>query len=184
MIKHDADSDGVGGFGYSSVRVGSWLIGLITLLLVLLVGVAAMTSPGTPAVDVGDTVEVDLVSSDGETISTVTAETATTKEEMETGLSDHESLSTGNGMLFYHPEEGEQTYVMPDMDFGIDIVFIGADCTVESIQAADPPAEGDDGYEPQYQHTADAKYILEVPQGYASERLSEGDTVRFTGGCR
>lgn len=160
----------------------AWISGVLLIAVVASAGVLAVNSIGaTP--DVGETETVELVS-DGEVVSTVTAETAVTAEEMETGLSEHESLATGEGMLFFHSESGEQTYVMPDMDFGIDIVFIGSDCTVQTIHSADPPASNESGFEPKHQYSGTAKYVLEVPQGYATERISEGDTVRFAGGCQ
>lgn len=182
MTDSDTDSDSISGFGFPNTQTRKWILGVLVVSLTVSAGVAVVDPLGTNSVDVDDSVQVELVSG-GEVVSTVTAETATTTEEMKTGLSDHESLSAGEGMLFYHQTEGEQTYVMPDMAFGLDMVFVGADCTVQSIQVADPPAEGDTGYEPQYQYTADANYVLEVPQGYASERISVGDTVRFAGGC-
>jgi len=162
--------------------VASWTAGIFVVVLIASAAVVVLNPSGASA-DVGETETVELVS-DGEIVSTVTAETAVTKDEMETGLSEHDSLAVGEGMLFFHSENAEQTYVMPDMDFGIDIVFIGSDCTVQAIHSADPPARNESGYEPKHQYTGDAKYVLEVPQGYASERLSEGDTVRFAGGCQ
>jgi len=162
--------------------VAPWGVGVLVVVLIA-AAVVVVLNPFGASADVGQTETVELVS-DGEVVSTVTAETAVTKDEMETGLSEHESLASGEGMLFFHSESAEQTYVMPDMDFGIDIVFIGADCTVQAIRSADPPAPNESGYEPKHQYTEDAKYVLEVPQGYASERLSKGDTVRFAGGCR
>ncbi|QLH82327.1 DUF192 domain-containing protein [Halosimplex pelagicum] len=161
--------------------VAIWAVGVLVLVLVASV-VVVLLNPFGASPDVGETETVELVSG-GEVVSTVTVETAVTKDEMETGLSNHESLPAGEGMLFFHSESGEQTYVMPDMDFGIDIVFIGDDCTVQAVRSADQPAPDESGYEPKHQHTADAKYVLEVPQSYASERISEGDTVRFAGGC-
>jgi uncharacterized membrane protein (UPF0127 family) len=155
---------------------------VLLIAVVASAGVVAVSSMGaTP--DVGETETVELVS-DGEVVSTVTAETAVTDEEMRTGLSEHESLAAGEGMLFFHSESGEQTYIMPDMDFGIDIVFIGSDCTVQTIHSADPPTGNETGLEPKHQYSGTAKYVLEVPQGYATERLSEGDTLRFAGGCQ
>lgn len=160
----------------------AWISAVLLIAVVVSAGIFAVNSIGaTP--DVGETETVELVS-DGEVVSTVTAETAVTDEEMRTGLSEHESLAAGEGMLFFHSESGEQTYIMPDMDFGIDIVFIGSDCTVQTIHSADAPASDETGLEPKHQYSGTAKYVLEVPQGYATERISEGDTLRFAGGCQ
>jgi uncharacterized membrane protein (UPF0127 family) len=183
MSDSDSDSDSRELLSKSPWRaVAPWAIGVLVIVFIAS-AVVMMLNPFGVTADVSETETVELVSDD-EVVSTVTAETAVTKDEMETGLSEHESLSAGEGMLFFHSESAEQTYVMPDMDFGIDIVFIGADCTVQAIHSAAPPAPNESGYEPKHQYTEDAKYVLEVPQGYASERLSKGDTVRFAGGCQ
>lgn len=183
MTDSDPDTDSSGTLS-NRLRNNAayWAVGLFALTLVISAGVVAVNPFGATTSDVGDVETVELVS-DGEVVSTVTAETAVSKDEMETGLSAHDSLEAGEGMLFFHSENGEQTYVMPDMDFGIDIVFVGADCTVQSIHSAEKPAAGDSGYEPKHQYTGDANYVLEVPLDYASNRISEGDTVRFAGGC-
>lgn len=183
MTDSESDSDSRGFFSQRPWKdVAFWTVGILVLFLVAAVGMLILNPFGATA-DVGETETVELVS-DGKVVSTVTAETAVTKDEMETGLSEHESLAAGEGMLFFHSESAEQTYVMPDMDFGIDIVFIGADCTVQTIHSAERPASDESGYEPKHQYTGEAKYVLEAPQGYATERLSEGDTVRFAGGCQ
>jgi len=116
-------------------------------------------------------------------VSTVDASVANTRSERVTGLSTHDSLVTGEGMLFVHDKTTEQTYVMRDMDFPIDIVFINTSCKITTIHSATAPASDETGEEPKYHYSGEAKYILEVPYGYATERVEAGDVVEFDGGC-
>ncbi|APW96783.1 hypothetical protein CHINAEXTREME_02910 [Halobiforma lacisalsi AJ5] len=109
---------------------------------------------------------------------TVNVEVADTWNERYTGLSNHDSLEDGEGMLFVHDNEAERTYVMREMDFDIDIVFIGADREITAIEHARAPEPGEDGENIQY--TGEAKWVLEVPRGYANETgMAVGDTVEI-----
>lgn len=119
----------------------------------------------------------------GETVGAVDALIADTRREMVTGLSDHESLADGNGMLFIHETQDERTYVMRDMAFPIDIVFVNSSCQITAIKSAAAPGPNESGEELKHQYSGVAKYVLEVPRGYAQERVSVGDTVSFEGGC-
>ncbi|WP_226481004.1 DUF192 domain-containing protein [Natrinema amylolyticum] len=95
-----------------------------------------------------------------------------------TGLSDHDSLESGDGMLFVHGEEQELTYVMREMDFDIDIIFIGADREITQIHHARAPEPGEDGEELRY--SGRGKWVLEVPRGYANETgIEVGDEVEI-----
>lgn len=108
----------------------------------------------------------------------VDVEVADTAGERYTGLSDHESLERGNGMLFVHNTEDERTYVMREMDFDIDIVFIGADREITAIRHARAPGPDEDGEELRY--SGRAKWVLEVPRGYTNETgIEVGDEVEI-----
>ncbi|MDG5757943.1 DUF192 domain-containing protein [Natronococcus sp. A-GB1] len=145
-------------------------VGVVALLLVQL-GVV-----GAPWSD--DRTEVRVLDDDGEPKATIDAEIADTPGERYTGLSDHDALEDGEGMLFVHDSEGERTYVMRDMDFGIDIVFIGADREITTIHSAPEPGPDEDGADQEY--TGDAQWVLEVPIGYADENgIEPGDEVEI-----
>nr|WP_255681813.1 DUF192 domain-containing protein [Natrinema sp. SYSU A 869] len=95
-----------------------------------------------------------------------------------TGLSDHDSLESGNGMLFVHDEEQDLTYVMREMDFDIDIIFINADREITTIHHARAPGPDEDGEELRY--SGRGKWVLEVPRGYANETgIEVGDEVEI-----
>ncbi|QLK24985.1 DUF192 domain-containing protein [Natrinema zhouii] len=100
------------------------------------------------------------------------------RNERYTGLSDHESLEPGNGMLFIHNEEQELDYVMREMDFDIDIIFIDADREITSIHHARAPGPDEDGNDLEY--SGRGKWVLEVPRGYANETgIEVGDEVEI-----
>jgi uncharacterized protein len=145
-------------------------LGVAALLLVQLGVVAAPWSD--------DRTEVRVLDSDGEPKATIDAEIADTPGERYTGLSDHDSLEDGEGMLFVHGSEDERTYVMRNMDFGIDIVFVGADREITTIHNAPEPGPDEDGADQEY--TGDARWVLEVPIGYADENgIEPGDEVEI-----
>ncbi|WP_081661484.1 DUF192 domain-containing protein [Halopiger djelfimassiliensis] len=109
---------------------------------------------------------------------TIAVDVADTASERYTGLSDHDSLEDGEGMLFVHSTEAERTYVMREMEFDIDIVFIGADREITSIEHARAPEPGEDGDDLRY--TGRAQWVLEVPRGYTNETgIEAGDEVEI-----
>lgn len=118
---------------------------------------------------------------DGEELDSFSVELATTDHERAWGLSNHTSLGENEGMLFVHKTEANRTYFMREMDFGIDIVFIDANCTITRIHEAPAPDPGQDGREMLY--PGYGKYVLEVPQGELAGRASPGDQVRMDGSC-
>ncbi|WP_226040394.1 DUF192 domain-containing protein [Natrinema sp. DC36] len=108
----------------------------------------------------------------------VDVEIADDRQERYTGLSDHESLEPGNGMLFVHNQERDLTYVMREMDFDIDIIFINADREITTIHHARAPGPDEDGNDLEY--SGRGKWVLEVPRGYANETgIEVGDEVEI-----
>ncbi len=121
---------------------------------------------------------VEIIGEDDETLAVVDAEVADTRSERLTGLSEHDSLDAGEGMLFVHDDEDERTYVMRNMSFGIDIVFVDADGEITTIHSAPEPAPDEDGEDQEY--SGRGKYVLEVPEGYMTEQgASVGDRVEI-----
>ncbi|SDQ19406.1 DUF192 domain-containing protein [Natronobacterium texcoconense] len=152
---------------------------LLVVAAVLLVGFFLVQGGVVSAPWGEDRAEVHVLE-DGsdEPKAAVDVEVADTWDERYTGLSDHDSLEDGEGMLFVHDRESERTYVMRDMDFDIDIVFIDADREITTIEHARAPEAGEDGEDLQY--TGQAQYVLEVPRGYANETgMAVGDEVEI-----
>ena len=111
-----------------------------------------------------------------DTLATVDVRIADTFEKRYTGLSDTESLGPDEGMLFVHDAEGDHAYVMRDMAFPLDIVFIDANGTITAIHHAQ--LEEQDGDLTRYRGTG--QYVLEVPYDYTTEHgIEVGDTVEI-----
>lgn len=95
-----------------------------------------------------------------------------------TGLSDTEELPEDRGMLFVHERERDLTYVMREMDFGIDIVFVAENGTITAIHHAPAPGPDEDGGDRGYSGTG--RYVLEVNYEWTAERgIEAGDRIEF-----
>ncbi|KAA9399731.1 DUF192 domain-containing protein [Haloarcula sp. CBA1130] len=115
----------------------------------------------------------------GEPLGTVEVRVAQTFEQRYVGLSETASLGPNEGMLFIHDEAGKHTYVMRNMSFPLDIIFIDANGTITTIHHAPLPPEGTSesgltGYEGR------GKYVLEVNRGWTNRTGVEvGDRVEL-----
>jgi hypothetical protein len=115
----------------------------------------------------------------GETLATVQVRVADTQSKRYTGLSDTDSLGENEGMLFVHGREGEYAYVMREMAFPLDIVFVDATGTITRIHHAELPPEGTSG-DDLTRYPGRGKYVLEVPYGYTDDRgIEVGDRLRI-----
>lgn len=149
----------------------------IVVIIGLLGVVAVLQSP--PVSTGGEsgygTATVSIHDENGTELGTVEVRIADTRDKRSTGLSETDSLEDGHGMLFVHDEPGEYGYVMRNMSFSLDIVFIAGDGTITTIHPAPAPA-GE--YEEVYR--GEGMYVLEVPKGWSNETgVSVGDSVRI-----
>lgn len=157
----------------ATVAIGS----LTALLLVAALAVQAGFIP-TPWADQYGEASVTISDESGERLAIVHTEVADTRHERYTGLSEHDSLAEGHGMLFVHDEEQQLTYVMRNMSFGIDIVFVDADGEITKIHEARAPGPDENGEAMEY--PGRGKYVLEVPKGYmADNNVTEGDRIEI-----
>ncbi|MFP8952974.1 DUF192 domain-containing protein [Natrialbaceae archaeon A-arb3/5] len=139
----------------------------------LLVQAGVVSAPWTE-----EQATVSVLDDEDEPKAVVDADVADTWAERYTGLSDHDSLEPGEGMLFVHGSEDDRTYVMREMEFDIDIIFIDADREITAIEHARAPGPDEDGDDLRY--TGRAKWVLEVPRGYANETgMATGDSVEI-----
>ena len=121
-----------------------------------------------------ETTEVTVSTPSGERLGAVTAAIADTAALRQLGLSDTESLSNDHGMLFIFDRVGDRTFVMREMDFGIDIVYADASGTITQIHHAQAPGPGEDGENQRY--PGHGQYVLEVPLDWTAERdVESGD---------
>jgi hypothetical protein len=139
-------------------------------------GTGTATGTATPT---GPTVTV--TDENGTRLAVVSVRVADTRSERYTGLSNTETLADGEGMLFVHPSNGHFAYVMRDMDFPLDIVFVAANGTITTIHHAPLPPEGASGGD-LTRYRGFGRYVLEVPMGYTNRTgISVGDRVTVPG---
>ncbi|WP_144902177.1 DUF192 domain-containing protein [Halobellus captivus] len=156
---------------------------ILAVAVLLAVGVVAVASnPGLLPTGEYNRTTVTLVDDDtDETLATVTARIADTQSKRYTGLSETDSLGPNEGMLFVHDEAGDYAYVMRDMAFPIDIVFVDSEGTITAIHHAELPPDGT-ANDDLTRYRGRGQYVLEVPYNYTVERGVEvGDRVRADG---
>ncbi|WP_247002756.1 DUF192 domain-containing protein [Halosolutus gelatinilyticus] len=125
-----------------------------------------------------DTTDVRVETPDGEALGEVTAAIADTPELQATGLSDTDELPEDRGMLFVFDSVDEREFIMPDMSFGIDIVFADDEGVITGIHHAPEPGPNEDGSEQVYPGTG--QYVLEVVYEWTADRgVGEGDVLQF-----
>jgi uncharacterized membrane protein (UPF0127 family) len=158
-----------------------WIVvgGLLIATSAVVTGMGLGLLPAPFADDVARA-HVTISDENGRVSATVEARVADTPRERYRGLSDAERLRNGIGMLFVFEQEAERTFVMRDMDFPLDIIFIGADNRITQIYHAPvpPPNTTEQELTP---YRGRAKWVLEVPRGYAERyNISTGDVVDIT----
>jgi uncharacterized membrane protein (UPF0127 family) len=136
------------------------------------------TTNETPIHPSYETAVVRAETRDGEKLGKVTVAIAETPTLRYTGLSDTETLPEDRGMLFVYESVGAHTFVMREMDFGIDIVYADSDGTITEIHHAPKPGPDEDGEDQRY--PGRGQYVLEVNYKWTSERgVSVGDRLVF-----
>ena len=139
---------------------------------------ATATSTPPPAHADYETTEVRVRTPDGDELGSVIAAIADTPELRYLGLSDTEYLPEDHGMLFVYDSVGRRTFVMREMDFGIDIVFADEEGTITEIHHAPAPGPDEDGSEQHY--PGYGKYVLEVVYEWTTKHgVEEGDVLEF-----
>ncbi len=109
----------------------------------------------------------------------ISVEIASSPDELYRGLSGRTNLCADCGMLFDFPDSEEQEFVMRDMKFPLDIIFINKG-RISRIAADLPP----EGKTPRAVYTSGgpADQVLEVNGSYAARNNFQiGDEVTVTG---
>lgn len=107
----------------------------------------------------------------------IKVEVADTAESRYQGLSGRESLCEGCGMLFIFPDKDVRTFVMRNMNFPLDIIWIDGD-EIKKISKNLPP----EGENPAIIYSSEfpVEYVLEVNGGFADDNgVAAGDKVSF-----
>jgi hypothetical protein len=119
----------------------------------------------------GANATVTFVDENGTQLGQLTGPVADTYSERHTGLSDTDSLGANEGMVFAYETEGSRTFVMREMAFPLDIIFVDGERQVTAIFEA--AADDDRTF------TARARWVIEANRGYAAGNgIGVGDEVR------
>lgn len=107
----------------------------------------------------------------------IRVEVAHTQQKREQGLSGRPSLAQGRGMLFVFDKEGSWGIWMKGMQFPLDIIWANATGTIITIAHDVLP----DTYPTIFYPTqATARYVLEVPAGFAKKQgIAEGTKIQL-----
>jgi uncharacterized membrane protein (UPF0127 family) len=142
-----------------------WLV----LGVVIIVGGVWLIFFSPPAASGGEIIQINNVS--------LKVERATTAITQYNGLSGREFLCPDCGMIFVWPERATRNFVMRNMNFPLDIIFIDQNKIIK-IDANLPP----EGKSPTkiYSSLQPADMVLEVNAGYAAgQGLKVGDSLIF-----
>jgi len=107
----------------------------------------------------------------------IKVEIADTAELQYRGLSDREELCDNCGMLFVFPDKQVRTFVMRNMNFPLDMIWIDDDKIVKINKNTIPEANN-----PVMRYSSDVlvNYVLEVSGGFCDENgIRVGDEVGF-----
>ncbi|MUV88730.1 DUF192 domain-containing protein [Halapricum sp. CBA1109] len=154
---------------------------VVSLALIAAVAALWLTSPTGPLAGVFHPLDyeettVTLADDNGTELAAVDVRVAESDRELYVGLSETGSLDTGEGMLFVHDSPGEYGYVMRNMSFPLDILFVAENGTITTVHHA--PVPGDSSSDDLREYPGEGRYVLEVPRGYANATgVGVGDRV-------
>jgi len=132
---------------------------LIIALLILVGGWLIFQFP-VPTIQIGD--------------ATLRIEVVDTPELQEKGLSGRVSLEKNQGMLFVFEKPGRYGFWMQDMNFAIDIIWIGQDKKVVEIMNTIEPKT----FPEVFYSKGVVQYVLEVNAGWSEKNhLQPGDML-------
>ena len=119
--------------------------------------------------------ELYLVKAAGDTIRKIDIEIADIESERTIGLMHRRSMPDTQGMLFIFDREEPRSFWMRNTLMGLDIIYIKADGTIESIAKYCIPK-----YEKSIPSKGPALYVLEVIEGFCDiHGVEEGDKIDF-----
>lgn len=138
------------------------IAGLVFAFFVLFSREKAKNEFETAAIEIGDT--------------KIAVEIADTSEERTLGLGGRDGMPDTEGMFFIFEESGTHPFWMKNMEFPLDIIWIGEDFGVADIKENISP----DTFPKQYVSSLPSKYVLEVNAGFArAHSVATGSAVIF-----
>lgn len=109
-------------------------------------------------------------------IKSIDIEIADDDYQTQTGLMYRNSMEKNQGMLFVFPDEQYHSFYMKNTKIPLDIIYIGADKKIVSIQKNAQPM--DDSSLPS---NAPAQYVLEINAGLSDAwNLEVGDKIEYS----
>lgn len=138
------------------------------------VGLAAMIFTATYYITASDELGyegamVSFVLDDGSTLD-IKCDVADSYFEKVQGLQGREVLPAGTGMLFVYEEPERVAFIMPDMAFPLDIVFVAENGTVLNVEEADVEPPGTPHSQlVRYRSDGEARWVVEMNQGLGRE---------------
>jgi uncharacterized membrane protein (UPF0127 family) len=133
---------------------------------------AAAPSSPPPAAAAENTVTIDG--------NIIDVDVSTTTAEIDQGLQNRPTLGASQGMLFIFNHSAIYRFWMPNMNFPLDMIWIGSNMQVVDITKDAPPLP--DPTNPiWYTPSVPAQYVLEVNADYSDEHdIQPGDAVTFS----
>jgi len=108
---------------------------------------------------------------------TIGVEIADEMREQIAGLSGRESLCPDCGMLFVFPDKQVRHFWMKNMNFPLDIIWIGDGKILNISENLSPEGESPEKI---YTSTLPANYVLEVNAGFAERHgIKVGDGIEY-----
>ncbi len=159
------------------IGVGIAVVGLVVLIVVALFTTLKQKQQATQnQIEQHKSIKITRsVSINGKEIK---AEVANSPQEKSKGLMYRTSLADGTGMLFPFGTAGQYPFWMKNMKISIDIIWIDADLNVIDMDQNVPPCQQDNCE--LYTPDAAAKYVLEVPAGWAQQNgVQRNNKVQF-----
>jgi uncharacterized membrane protein (UPF0127 family) len=166
--------------------IGAFLLPVLVLSFVL---GACDGAAGTPLVVIARQTAAAEIESGSQELDKLTAvvgdvelvlQVAVTPEERQAGLSGRLGLGPNAGMLFYAGSGSVTGLWMRGMLFGLDFIWVGADCTVVDLHENVSAPSGPDDDLPIYRPEVEAATVIEIAAGaVAAAGIMRGDEVRL-----
>lgn len=119
--------------------------------------------------------ELTLIGAEGDTIKHLDIEIADIESERTIGMMHRRSMPDTQGMLFIFEEEEPRSFWMHNTLIGLDIIYIKADGTIESIAKYCVPKS-----DKTIPSKGPAMYVLEVIEGFCDiQGVEVGDRIVF-----
>jgi uncharacterized membrane protein (UPF0127 family) len=113
----------------------------------------------------------------------VKVEISKTRSQLETGLMFREGLEEDSGMLFILNSEDHHSFWMKNVNFPLDLIWLDSELFIVDITRDARPCETDPC--PTYSPAHPVRYVIEVPEGFASSNNIElHQMVKFKGSAR